>query len=314
MALVSVVLIFLDEERFIEEAVQSVRDQTLTDWELILVDDGSTDRSTTIARDLAAHDEMIHYVDHPQHRNRGMSASRNLGVAQSNSPYIAFIDADDVWLPTKLSEQVNLLTSMPDVAMVCGAMLLWYSWDPGAMGSDRVVLTGGVADRRLDPPEAALTLRPLGRGSGMGTDILVQRSAFDSVGGFEEQFRGFLEDQAFFIKVFLRYPVYISSQLWIRYRQHDASCIGQATRADRLRQRKIFLNWLQEDDRRFTDDRVSAAARRAHRGVRYRTLSAPAFAVYDRLPLEWQLRIKRALRRDTSAPQSSFKVTVESQE
>ena len=71
MPLVSVVLIFLDEERFIEEAVQSVREQTLKEWELILVDDGSTDRSTMIAHDLAAHDERIRYVDHAGHKNRG---------------------------------------------------------------------------------------------------------------------------------------------------------------------------------------------------------------------------------------------------
>lgn len=81
MPRVSVVMIFLDEERFIEEAVRSVQEQTLTDWELILVDDGSTDRSTQIARDLAAADERIHYLDHPGHENRGTAISRNFGIA-----------------------------------------------------------------------------------------------------------------------------------------------------------------------------------------------------------------------------------------
>jgi glycosyltransferase involved in cell wall biosynthesis len=314
MPVVSVVLIFFNGERFIEEAVQSVRDQTLTDWELILVDDGSTDRSTEIARDVAAGDERIRYVDHPGHQNRGMSASRNLGVANASAPYIAFIDTDDVWVPTKLSEQVDLLAGMPDVALVCGAMLYWYSWNPAATEADHVVLTGGVADRRLDPPQAAVTLFPLGRRRGVGTDILVRRTVFDAVGGFEEQFRGMLEDQAFFIKVFMRYPIYISSRPWLRYRQHDASCIGQASRAERLRHRKIFLDWLQEDDARITDSRVSAAARRAHRGIRYRTLLGPAFVLFDRLPLQWQRRVKRVLRRDTTAPQSSSRVAVETQD
>src|SRR5215213_2472495 len=105
-------MIFLNEERFLEEAVQSVFDQQLGDWELILVDDGSTDRSTLMARDLAARDDRVRYFDHPGHENRGMSASRNLGVARATAPYIAFLDADDVWTSDKLADQVDVLESM----------------------------------------------------------------------------------------------------------------------------------------------------------------------------------------------------------
>src|ERR1700758_3779735 len=230
MPRVSVVLIFLNEERFLEEAVQSVRDQTLADWELILVDDGSTDRSTQIARDLAAADERIRYVDHPGHANRGMSASRNLGAAHATAPYLGFLDADDVWVPDKLAQQVDLLESMPDVALVCGAMLYWFSWDPAATEADRTARPGGMADRRLAPPEAALAIYPLGRPYAAGVDLLVRRSVFEAVGGFEDRFRGAFEDQAFLNKVYLRYSVYISSRVWLRYRQHDASCIAKLHR------------------------------------------------------------------------------------
>ena len=66
-------------------------------------------------------------------------------------PTSRFLDADDVWTPDKLAEQVDLLDSMPDVAMVAGAIEYWYSWDPSSTQADRVVLTGGMADRRLDP-------------------------------------------------------------------------------------------------------------------------------------------------------------------
>ena len=299
MPLVSVVLIFHNEERFIEEAVQSVRDQSLEDWELILVDDGSTDRSTPFARDLAAHDERIRYVNHPGHENRGMAASRNLGVAHASAPYIAFLDADDVWVPSKLAEQVDLLESMPDVAMVNGAMIYWYSWDPASTKADRPVLTGGMADRRIDPPEAALALYPLGRGGGAGVDLLVRRSVFDAVGGFEERFRGLYEDQSFLMKAFLRYPIYISSRVWLRYRQHGASCRLQTTRTDYWRLRGAFLDWLREDPERLGDARVSAAVRRARRQLPYRRLTAPAYEVYDRisgrLPAEFKERVKRTL-------------------
>jgi glycosyltransferase involved in cell wall biosynthesis len=275
MPLVSVVLIFLNEERFLEDAVQSVCDQTLADWELILVDDGSIDRSTQIARDLATQDDRIRYVDHPGHENRGMAASRNLGVANSTAPYLGFLDGDDVWFPAKLTEQVDVLESMPDIAMVNGALLYWSSWDPSATKKDDNVLTGGVADRRLDPPEIALTIYPLGAAAGAGVDLLVRRSIFDAVGGFEERFRGMFEDQAFLMKVFLRYPVYISSHVWIRYRQHDASECAQTGLTAYLRVRGVFLDWLKDDVERLGDARVSTALRRARRQVRYKKLSAP---------------------------------------
>ena len=285
MPLVSVVLIFLNEERFLEEAVQSVHDQELADWELILVDDGSTDRSTLIANDLAAVDQRIRYVDHPGHANRGMSASRNLGAAHATAPFIAFLDADDVWVPGKLAEQVDLLERMPDVAMVCGAPLYWYSWDPASTRADHAVLPGGIADQRLYPPKAALALYPLRRRTGAVVEVLVRRSVFEAVGGFEERFRGLYEDQAFYIKVNLRYPIYISSRAWLRYRQHDGSYCGQLTRADSWRRRGDFLDWLQELELGgwFHDARVSATIQSRRRQIPYLLLAAPILQVVDRL-------------------------------
>jgi glycosyltransferase involved in cell wall biosynthesis len=144
LARVSVVLIFLDAERFIEEAIESVLAQSLTDWELILVDDGSTDGSVAIAKRAADADPRIRYVEHPGRVNLGRSESRNVGAALASSPYLAFIDADDVWDRTKLAEQLDLLEREPDLAMVCGAMVYWHSWNPLAEKPDRLILTGGV--------------------------------------------------------------------------------------------------------------------------------------------------------------------------
>jgi glycosyltransferase involved in cell wall biosynthesis len=285
-------MIFLNEERYLAEAVQSIRDQTLADWELILVDDGSTDGSTQIARDLAAQDERIRYVDHPGHENRGMSASRNLGVAHGRAPYIAFLDSDDVWPRDRLAEQVDLMENMPDVAMVVGAMMYWYSWDPASTKADRVVLTGGITDRRLDPPEPLFALFPLGRGHPAGVTGLVRRSAFDAVVGFEERFRGLYEDQAFLSKIYMRFPIYISSRTWYRYRQHDTSAFVRSSRVDRVRARGVFLEWLETYVEAHGDARVVTAVRRARRELPYRRLTAPAYDVFDRLPEEVQRRLR----------------------
>jgi len=288
--LVSVVLIFLNEERFLEDAVRSVREQTLADWELILVDDGSTDRSTAIARDLARADERIRYVDHPGHDNRGTGASRNFGVAHTTAPYIAFIDGDDVWLPSKLAEQVELLESKPDVAMVSGAMLLWHSWDPASTTADTVALAAGTADRPFDPPVAALKLISVGSGSCGGISLLVRRRVFEAVGGFEERFRGFFEDRTLLIKVYLRYTVYMSSRVWIFYRQHDASCCAQITSTSDLHMQGVFLDWLQEDAERLKNPRVAAAIRRARQQLFWERLK-------DRIPDRYKDPVRRLLRR-----------------
>ena len=246
--LITVVMIFLNAERFIAEAIESVRQQTLKDWELVLVDDGSSDGSSAIARSFAQQDCRIRYIDHPGHVNRGASASRNVGAASSSAEFLAFIDADDVWVPEKLAEQVSILRREPDLAMVCGALRYWSSWDPAATEADRTVLTGNLADQRLDPPAGAVGMYPLTSAPGAGVDFLVRRRIFADVGGFEDAFPGLYDDQSFLLKVYLRHSVFFSARIWLWYRQHGASLCATTLRSDAeyRRLRDAFLRWLQK--------------------------------------------------------------------
>ena len=126
---VSVIMIFLNEEKFIEEAVRSVFAQSYTNWELLLVDDGSTDASSVMAQRFAQqYPEKVCYLEHAGHTNRGMSASRNVGMRHARGKYIALLDGDDVWLPEKLERQMAIMEAQPDVAMVYGPTEYWYSW------------------------------------------------------------------------------------------------------------------------------------------------------------------------------------------
>src|SRR5262249_39242789 len=103
---VSVVVIFLNEARFLPEAVDSVFAQTHECWELLLVDDGSMDASSSIARRIAElHPGRVRYLEHDGHVNRGRSSSRNLGIHHARGQFVAFLDADDVWFPRKLERQ-----------------------------------------------------------------------------------------------------------------------------------------------------------------------------------------------------------------
>ena len=121
-ARVSIVTPFLNAERFLAESVESVLAQTRDDWELLLVDDGSSDRSRAIACAYAArYPDRIHVLSHPENRHRGASASRNVGTARAVGEYIAYLDADDVYLPGKLAHQVPLLDAHPEVGIVYAA-------------------------------------------------------------------------------------------------------------------------------------------------------------------------------------------------
>ena len=68
------------------------------------------------------------YFDHPQHRNRGVCFSRNLGVKQATGDYVALLDADDVWLPHKLERQLAILRAHPTAGLVFGVSQYWVSW------------------------------------------------------------------------------------------------------------------------------------------------------------------------------------------
>jgi glycosyltransferase involved in cell wall biosynthesis len=244
--LVSVVMIFLNAERFLQEAIESVFAQTYRAWELLLVDDGSNDGSTAIARRYAEqYPGRVRYLEHPGHANSGMSASRNLGIRDAQGQCIAFLDADDVWFSNILGEQVAVLETHSQVAMVYGPIQWWYSW------------TGKVEDRERDyveklgaPPNTVIQpprLLPLflRNKATVPSGILVRRQIIERVGGFEDAFRGEYEDQVFCAKICLNAPVFASGQCWYRYRQHPDSCvlIGQRT-GETHSARFFFLNWL----------------------------------------------------------------------
>jgi glycosyltransferase involved in cell wall biosynthesis len=242
---VSVIIIFHNAAPFLGEAVGSVLAQSFKSWELLLVDDGSTDASSSIAQAIARRlPTRVQYLEHAGRRNLGMSTSRNVGIARSSGRLLAFLDADDAWLPHTLADQVRILDSHPEAAMVYGPIQWWYSWSGRDEddGRDRVEELG-VSPGIIRPP----TLVPLflRDKAAVPSGIMVRREVAEHVGGFEDGFRGEYEDQVFCAKVCLAYAVVASGTCWYRYRQHPDSAVAiglrtGATEAARL----LFLSWL----------------------------------------------------------------------
>jgi glycosyltransferase involved in cell wall biosynthesis len=294
--LVSVIMIFLDAQDFIQEAIESVYAQTYKGWELLLVDDGSTDGSTAIARRYAAQDpDRVRYLEHPNHQNRGMSASRNLGIAKARGTLIALLDSDDVWLPEKLRQQVALLESNPQAAMVYGPTQWWYSWSgkPEDAGRDYIHELGAPPNSLLQPPGLLARFLQLEGLSPCTCSVLLRRAAVEQVGGFEDRFEGLYEDQAFFAKVCLEAPVYVSAMCSARYRQHpNSNCSLTGQNGQYAAARPAFLDWLAAYLTRqgIRDKDVWKALRRERQPYRHSRLHRLA----ELVPWGWAGSMRRA--------------------
>ncbi len=247
--LVSVIIAFLNAEKYFTEAIESVFNQTYTNWELVLIDDGSTDESTKIAIDYAKkYPDKVHYFQHEGHQNRGISASRNLGVKNAKGKYIATLDADDKWIEKKLEEQVEILKTNKEAAMVYGTTKYWYSWTGSLDDEDKdFIIDLKIKTNTIYKPPTLLTLTLESETiTGSMSSIMIRSDIVAAVGGFEDSFTGMHEDQAFLGKIYANYSVYISDACWDMYRQHPDSLCNIATKEKQDRSTELFyLNWLE---------------------------------------------------------------------
>lgn len=268
--LVSVIIPFLNAEKYFQEAIESVLAQTYTEWELILVDDGSTDGSTQIALDYKGRYEgKVFYTEHEGHLNKGISASRNLGFRSARGNYIAMLDADDAWTKYKLEQQIEIFQTYPDAGMVSGNTKYWYSWTGNSSDTplDRYMHDnmnpGKPILNTLVSPPLLLILTLNGQIDPVSmSNIMLRRETIESAGGFEDAFTSMHEDQAFLAKIYLGSLVYISASCWDLYRQHRESCHQIAEKRGKQESAELFyLEWLENylEKAGITDPGVRAA-------------------------------------------------------
>jgi len=288
---VSVVIPFFNAELYLKEAIESVLNQYYTDWELILVDDGSTDDSTSIAKEYAnEYSHKIFFAEHEGHINKSLSPTRNLGITKARGEIVAFLDADDLWLPQYLQQQIEILRSNPQISMLCEASRYWYSWSNPA-AEDIEVAVGATSERLYQPPQLVKQLYPLGTGAApCPCSIIVKKKVLEAVNGFEESFVGkhqiVFEDQAFLIKIYLREPVYISSNCNNLYRQRVGSIMDTtATEGFYHEGRRFFLEWLDDYLRteQITDPVTHKLLQKAFRPYRHPIINKVTVGISHRL-------------------------------
>jgi glycosyltransferase involved in cell wall biosynthesis len=160
---------------YIGAAIASVRAQTHTDWELLVVDDGSTDRTASIALDSAARDSRIRVL---RQANGGISSARNHGLRESASAFIAILDSDDVWAPEYLAAQLAILERDDTIDIVTG-----NAWFLGGR------LDGQLARPHPDPRQPPDLERILEDEQAVFIMSVFRRRVYERIGGFDEALR-----------------------------------------------------------------------------------------------------------------------------
>ena len=201
---VSVIIPAYNAMRFLPQTVESVLQQTLRDFEVLIVDDGSKDDT---AKWAAAHsDPRVKLISRP---NGGAAAARNTGIANAAGEYVAFLDADDLWRPTKLEKQVARMEADLNVGLV-DAWISYIDGDGEAMG--KVMTQDLEGDVWAQMVEYNLVR--------CGSTPLVRRRCFEEVGTFDESFR-FSEDWEMWIRITARYQFAVVKEPLVAYRQHE---------------------------------------------------------------------------------------------
>lgn len=281
--LVSIVMIFLNGETYLRQAIDSVLAQTYPHWELLLVDDGSTDASPTIAQRYAAqHPQKIRYLQHEGHQNRGKSTSRNLGIDQAQGSLLTFLDADDEFLPDKLARQVAILQANPQAVMVYGRTRYWYSWtnQPGDSYRDYDSKLGVMPHHLYQPPHLLTRFLQDGGVVPCICGLLAQTAAVRATNGFTDLIQHLYEDQVFLAKLCLHGPVYVEDGVGELYRQHAASSSHLAIASGDYHplmpnpSREAYLRWLDNyiESLGLVDAELDKALVRAQRPYRHPTL------------------------------------------
>lgn len=201
--LVSVIIPTYNRGWIIKEAVDSVLAQDYRDFELIVVDDGSTDNTPEV---LDAYRGTIKVF---RQENKGVSAARNRGIAEASGRFIAFLDSDDLWLPQKLSRQVEFFNTTPD-ALICQTEEVWIRSGVRVNPKKRHQKPSGMI---FEPSLALCLVSP--------SAVMIRRSLLEIVGNFDETLPA-CEDYDLWLRISCRFPVYrIDTPLIIKRGGHE---------------------------------------------------------------------------------------------
>jgi len=218
MATVGVIIPAYNAAGYLPFAIESVMSQTFEDWQILLVDDGSTDNTAEVVAPFAQRlGAKLKYI---RQENRGLPAARNTAIRNSDAEFLALLDADDVWLPIRLEESVKALRERPQAGMAYGLVTgidpedrLGPPW-VGNLSDVEGHIARQIYTRKVHLPCPTITFR---------------RRCVDEVGMFDETMRA-TEDRDLWLRIALRYEVAFVPKILAYYRQSASSMSGDPQR------------------------------------------------------------------------------------
>ncbi len=206
MPKVSVIIPTYNRAEFLRRAIRSVLNQTYQDFEIVVVDDASTDKSRDVVSGIS--DERIRYICHEV--NKGCPAARNTGVTNSRGEYIAFLDDDDEWLPDKLKMQVDLLDGSPSTTGGVYTASLVIDRPTG------MILDGAKPEKKGNLFDELFLQNCIRSPS----TVLIRRRCFEKVGRFDTSL-GFVDDWDMWIRVSKEFRLEYIKMPLVKYYYHD---------------------------------------------------------------------------------------------
>lgn len=268
MPTVSVIIPTYNRAAVVTEAIDSVLAQTFRDFELIVVDDGSTDDT----RDrLAAYGERIRLICQENH---GVSHARNVGIRAARGQYIALLDSDDLWLPKKLDTQVAAMTAQPDIPL-CHTEEIWIRRGVRVNQMKKHQKQGGYIFTHCLP---FCVISP--------SSVMIRRALFDDIGYFDETLPA-CEDYDLWLRVTKTSPVhFIETPLMIKRGGHDDQLSRTHWGLDRFRiqslEKLLQMGELTAEQRQQTTDELRRKCEIMAQGCVKRGKSAEA-ALYRQI-------------------------------
>lgn len=223
--LISIIIPTHNHARFLQRSVDSVLQQTYKHTEIIIIDDGSTDDTTSVVNKLK--NKRIRFISQPQ---RGVTAARNLGIKNSHGDYIAFLDSDDAWLPSKLEKQLSVFhqPKFPQLGLVY-CFHYWSNPKGKTNGVNQIFNRGIIWEKLLRGNFIA----------GSCSSVLIKTECFEKVGIFDEALLGAAEDWEMWIRIARHYQVdYVPEPLVIITR-HPAQRSNKKTQV--IKRLKVLI-------------------------------------------------------------------------
>jgi len=203
---VSIIINCLNGEKYLRQALDSVFNQTYTDWEIVFWDNGSTDLSGEIAK---SYGDRVRYFY--SEKTVPLGNARNLCMAQAKGEYIAFLDCDDIWLPDKLGKQIPLFEKDNEVALVFTDAI--YFNDKGDICR---------LYKKYKPSRGKIFKELFQKYYLCMPSIVIRRSAIEGVPWFDERLK-FIEDGLFFLRLAYKYKLDYCDEPLVKYRIHPDS-------------------------------------------------------------------------------------------